>query len=123
MRVFYNSLKKIICVLLLIFLLISLIPYKSNCAEFGTPSDFSGTSQVDEIVKKPAVTIISIVRIIGATIAVVMLLAISIKYMTSAAGERADIKKHAVAYVVGAFILFGAVGILGILNQIGQGIK
>ena len=35
--------------------------------------------------------------------------------MISSPGDRADIKKHAVAYVIGAFVLFGVTGILGVL--------
>ena len=56
-------------------------------------------------------------RIVCVTIAIVILLAISMKYMMSAPGDRADIKKHAIHYVIGAFILFGVTGILGILDN------
>lgn len=117
-------LKKTVCTLILIILIYSLIPCGCFAAikgqGFAGENDFDGTSDIDTVVEKPAVAVISIVRIAGATIAVVMLFTIAIKYMTSAAGDRADIKKHAVAYVVGAFILFGAVGILGVLNDIGK---
>ena len=44
------------------------------------------------------------------------------RYMLSSAGDRADIKKHAIAYVVGAVILFGVTWILGILVNIGESI-
>lgn len=60
---------------------------------------------------------ISIMRVVGVSIATVMLLAVSIKYMISSAGDRADIKKHAIVYVVGAMLLFGAVGILGVIED------
>ena len=33
-----------------------------------------------------------------------MLIVLAMKYMMSAPGERADIKKHAVVYVVGAVV-------------------
>lgn len=64
-----------------------------------------------------AKTAVIIMRIAGITIAVVMLLVVSIKYMVSSAGDRADIKKHAIVYVIGALVLFGAVGILGIIEN------
>ena len=66
--------------------------------------------------------IITIVRIAGVCIAIVMLLAVAMKYMTAAAGEKADIKKSAVQYVVGAIVLFGVVGILGIINEFAKNI-
>lgn len=62
-------------------------------------------------------------RIVCATIAVVVLLVISMKYMLSAPGDRADIKKHAVHYVIGATILFGASGILGIIGKFAEVVK
>lgn len=69
------------------------------------------------LVNDTAVTAISVMRIVCVTIAIVILLAISMKYMMSAPGDRADIKKHAVHYVIGAFILFGVTGILGIIDN------
>ena len=69
------------------------------------------------LVNDTAVTAISVMRIVCVTIAIVILLTISMKYMMSAPGDRADIKKHAVHYVIGAFILFGVTGILGIIDN------
>lgn len=126
MKLTCNNLRKFICVLLIITCFAVFIPNISLAelvGEFGEPSDFEGESKVDNIATKSAATVINIVRVGAATIAVVMLFVLAMKYMTSSAGDRADIKKHAIAYVVGAFILFGAVGILGVLNEIGTGIK
>lgn len=62
-------------------------------------------------------TVISSVRIIGVCVAVVMLLTVAMKYMSAAPGDKADIKKSAVAYVVGAIVLFAVTGILTIIEQ------
>ena len=62
-------------------------------------------------------TVISSIRIIGVCFAVVMLLTVAMKYMSAAPGDRADIKKHAVVYIVGAVVLFGASGILTIIKN------
>ena len=35
----------------------------------------------------------------------------------ASAGDRADIKKYAVNYIIGAIILFGTTGILGIVQN------
>ena len=68
-------------------------------------------------------TIITSIRIIGVAIAIVMLLTLAMKYMTAAPGDKADIKKSAIQYVVGALVLFGAVGILDIISKFAVGIK
>ena len=78
--------------------------------------------QVQNMIGTTTGTIIGIIRVIAVTIALVMLLGIAMRYMLSSAGEKADIKKHAIAYVVGAVILFGVTWILGILVNIGESI-
>ncbi len=78
--------------------------------------------QVQNMIGTTTGTIIGIIRVIAVTIALVMLLGIAMRYMLSSAGDRADIKKHAIAYVVGAVILFGVTWILGILVNIGESI-
>ena len=61
--------------------------------------------------------IISIVQIIGTGVAIIMLIVLAIKYISAAPGDKADIKKHAVVYIVGAIVLFAATGILGIVKN------
>ena len=68
-------------------------------------------------------TVISSIRIIGVCFAVVMLLTVAMKYMSAAPGDKADIKKSAVAYVVGAIVLFAVTGILTIIEQFAVVIK
>ena len=60
--------------------------------------------------------IINVVKVISVGIAVIMLAVLAMKYMLAAPGDKADIKKHAVVYVVGAVVLFGASGILSIIH-------
>lgn len=119
MKISNKLLKKIICALLLLVCISSILISTVNAAAFETDeNNFKGVdSKVNTLTENSAKTAVTIIRIAGVTIAIVMLLAIAIKYMVSSAGDRADIKKHAVAYVVGAFILFGAVGIIGMLNE------
>ncbi len=63
-------------------------------------------------------SVLQVIRLAGAGIAVIMLLIIGIKYAIASVGERADIKKYAINYVIGALILFGASGILGIVQKV-----
>ncbi len=120
-----KKIKKIICVILLLMFILCAIAPKVNADGFKTGADFTKgiSTKANSVIEKSAITAITIVRIIGVTIAIVMLFVIAMKYMLSSAGERADIKKHAVAYVIGAFILFGAVGILGLLDDVAKNIS
>ena len=86
---------------------------------FDKASD-EGSKKANNMVNNAAANVIGIARIICVAIAIVMLLVIAMKYMISAPGDRADIKKHAVNYVIGAFVLFGISGILTILNNFAQ---
>jgi hypothetical protein len=83
-------------------------------SEFNDDKDKT-PENVKKLVNNTSGTAISVLRIASVTIAVVMLLVIAMRYMVSSASDRADIKKHAVAYVIGAFILFGVTAILGML--------
>ena len=110
------------------FLLISIICFISICYTnnfvfaanglnvnaFENPTA-EGTEKVTNLVNSTAGAAVSVIRIVAASIAVIMLLVIAMIYMISSPGDRADIKKHAVAYVIGAFVLFGVTGILGVL--------
>ena len=61
--------------------------------------------------------ILSIVQVIGAAVAIIMLILLAVKYMSAAPNDKAEIKKHAVVYVVGAVVLFGATVILEIIKN------
>ncbi len=62
-------------------------------------------------------SIMTTVQVIGMGVAVIMLIVLAIKYISAAPGDKADIKKHAVVYVVGAVVLFAAAGILQIVKN------
>jgi len=61
-------------------------------------------------------TILGVVQVIGVAVAVIMLIVLAIKYISAAPNDKAEIKKHAVVYIVGAVVLFAASGILGIIR-------
>ena len=61
--------------------------------------------------------ILTVVQVVGSGIAVIMLIVLAIKYISAAPSDKAEIKKHAVVYVVGAVVLFAATGIIGIVRN------
>ena len=62
-------------------------------------------------------------KIVFGIFAIIMLIVLAIKYISAAPGDKADIKKHAVVYVVGAIVLFAASGILGIIKNFASNVK
>ena len=87
---------------------------------FDSVKDTSGaSSSVTNIIG----SIINIVQIVGTGVAIIMLVVLAIKYISAAPGDKADIKKHAVVYIVGAVVLFAATGILGIVKNFAGNIK
>lgn len=82
-----------------------------------------GKNDATDSVDGMVASIISVVRVIAMGVAIVMLIVLAMKYLMAAPGDKADIKKHAVVYVVGAVVLFGVSGILGIIAEFASSIK
>lgn len=60
-------------------------------------------------------TIVNTIRIVGTGIAIIMITYVAIKYMSAAPTEKAEFKKSATAYIVGAVVLFASTQILGVI--------
>ncbi|MCR5185690.1 MAG: pilin [Clostridia bacterium] len=84
-----------------------------------TVSGDASNEAVDKI-KTTSQSVITIAQVIGVGIAVIMLVVLAMKYMISAPNERAEIKKHAVIYIIGAVVLFASVGILEIIKNFAE---
>lgn len=118
-----KKLSKTLILILCIILLGSVVSHASGAT--GTVEGFTGGLNLQgmngEEGKKAIVKIVStvlrLVRIAGTGIAVGVLMHISVKYIIASAGDRADIKKYAWNYVVGALVLFGASGIVSIAQK------
>ena len=73
-------------------------------------------------VAKMTNSIMGIVQVVGMGVAVIMLIVLAIKYISAAPSDKAEIKKHAVVYIVGAVVLFAATGILEIVKNFSKNI-
>ncbi len=110
---------KILSITLLIVLVFSMLNITNavtvdDVKSFGgSTGNITGASAVQTIIG----TVLDIVRLIGASVAVVMLMTVATKYMIASSGDRADIKKYAFNYVIGAVILFSATGILTMIKN------
>lgn len=122
--------KKIICMLLALLLIFSVFQtiVLAEGTTGGSAFDWSGkmnemtTGEGDAEVLEPindmAGTAITVAQVIAVGVAIIMLIVLAMKYMLSAPSDRADIKKHAVVYVVGAVVMFACTGILEIIRKL-----
>ncbi len=111
------KIKKVITIFILFMLCISLFYNIAEAFTISTPDiTASGGGQAKTKIGKFVTALVTVARIIAAGIAIIMLVVVAMKYMLAAPGDRADIKKSAVAYIVGALVLFGASGILTIID-------
>lgn len=62
--------------------------------------------------------ILGVVKVIGYTFAVGMLLYVGIKYVMASANEKADLKKGSISYVIGAVIIFGASTLISVMETL-----
>lgn len=118
---------KIITIVLMILLIATFVKpiislaaadwsFSSELSEINDKVKIDGPGKDVQATKKIVTSIINIVKIVATGVAIIMLTVLAIKYMSAAPGDKADIKKHAVVYVVGAVVLFGAAGILQIIE-------
>ena len=117
--------KKIIISLFLIMIFmtfINTITFVSEAIDGGfITSHYSGQDPDGETADAARIiigSVLAVVKASGVTTAVVILMVIGIKYIMASAGDRADIKKYAVKYVIGALILFSATGLISIAQRV-----
>lgn len=119
MKIIKKYLIKFLLILLLVFLLMSSV-YSVKAANPVKEWDLNVADNAkdgEEILVKVIATILDIVRTIGVAIAVIILMAVACKYIIASSGDRADIKKYAFNYIVGALILFGTSTIITIVKN------
>lgn len=109
---------KIITIILICFLMVSnVISYASNPVDNFNGNIDAGANDSKTAIVKIISGILNIVRIIGVSVSVSMLLVVACKYIIASAGDKADAKKYAINYIIGALILFGASGIITLAKK------
>ena len=89
-------------------------PANASLKDTFTQTDTSGAS---EAASNVIGMIINIAQVIGMGVAIIMLIVLAIQYIAASPEGKAEIKKNATIYIVGAVILFAASGILGIIRR------
>ena len=122
MNRFLKLLSAIIVFMLLVFVIQNFSMADYNFKEkIDSYANSDGASEINDKALEISGTVITVTQLIATGVAIVMLLVLAMKYMISSAGDRAEIKKHAVVYIVGAIILFSASGILEIIERMAEG--
>ena len=121
-----NKIMKIIVALLLISLLTitfaqfafadadTIKPTSANLDDWMNQEDTTGTGEAARTIISQ---VINVAQIIGVGVAILMLIVLAIKYVAASPEGKAEIKKNATVYIVGAVLLFAAAGILGIIRK------
>ena len=110
-----------ICITFLVLSVFSTVLATEGGTSNFNPAEFNSggvSSKVTDVVENTSGTIVAALRIISVAVAIVIILVIAMKYMMSSSGDRADIKKHAVSYVTGTFILFASAQIIATLIEV-----
>lgn len=106
---------KIISIILVVMTILSAFSMVfASGPSIPTPSNPKGSTDVNNI----AGGVIYIIQIIAFAAAVIMLIFVGIKFITASPEAKAEIKKTAVIYIVGAILLFGASGVLALIQTL-----
>lgn len=120
-----SKITKILCIALVVFMLataFSNVLCANNTGDLLDPDTMKGSpTNTSNKAGSLMNQILGIVQVVAMGVAVIMLVVLAIKYVSAAPGEKADIKKSMIIYVVGAILLFGATGILQIIKTLAQG--
>ncbi len=115
------NIKNKVLLIVLVFALVASICVSVNAAALtaldSVVADANSGGSIDDSMTNAIGAIITITRIIAVGVAIIMLLVLAMKYMSAAPGDKAEIKKSAVIYVVGAIVLFAVGGILTIIQN------
>ena len=116
-----NKTLKIIAVLLIAIALITLSTTIVRATTGFEAIEPKPAGTAGEKVTNTAGQILTIVRIVGMAVAVIMLTILGIKYVAASPNEKADYKKGMTVYVVGAVLLFGASALLSVIQKFVEG--
>ena len=116
---------KLLIAILLVVILSMTVSQVALAAGYNQSSSLSDMfDKIDESGASEAASniigmIINIAQVIGTGVAIVMLIVLAIQYIAASPEGKAEIKKNATIYVVGAVILLAAAVIVGMVSRFG----
>lgn len=109
---------KILTVLIIIATIATMMSAVFANGASGVLTQLTGNTGAATAVTKTANNIIGIVQVICYAVAVIMLVYLGVKFITASPEAKADIKKSAIIYVVGAIIVFAAGSLLSVISNL-----
>ena len=118
-KIFKIIVMVLIFVLLFIFIsqTVSAIGVGSALEKFDDPEIVKDNSETTSKVQDIISVVINATQVIGAGIAILMLVVLGIKWIGESPSGRAQIAKAARYYILGAIFIFAAVGLLQIVKS------
>ena len=115
-----KNITRVITILFFVTMLLSAFSMVFGTVSIPTPSQpGTGGEDINGIVSN----VIWIIQTIAIAAAVIMLMFVGIKFVTASPEGKAEIKKTAVIYVVGAILLLAASGVLGIIQNLAKNVS
>ena len=114
-----SKMMKIMSLSMVLMLMFAVVAMPVMAGTLNIPDPNYGAAGTNGI-KNAGSNIAGIAATVGVAVAVVILIWLAIKYITAAPSDKADIKKSAVAYVIGAVLLFAASGVLALIQSFGN---
>lgn len=105
--------KKIMKIATVLMIIATILMVANMVMATTIPSPISGATGA---ISGPVQKIMGIVQYICFAAAVILLITLGVRFMVASPDAKAEIKKSAVIYIVGAFLVFAAGAILGILR-------
>ncbi len=112
----FKTMSKIVVALVIIATILSAVSMV-----FGVDIPQGDTGATTRL-KSPVERIIGIVQLICYAAAVILIVILGVKFMTASPDGKAEIKKSAIIYVVGAILVFAAGALLNLLKGVGSDI-
>lgn len=72
----------------------------------------------NDALKEGSNTLYNVLLVIGIAVAFIWGIVLGIQFITGSLGEKADVKKNLIVYLIGCIIIFGAFGIWRLLLQL-----
>lgn len=117
-----NRIMKITTILVIAMMLVSTLSTVFATGAAGVLNDLKGNTGAATAVTKTANNIIGIVQVICYAAAVIMLVLVGVKFITASPEGKAEIKKSAIQYVIGAIIVFAAGALLGVISNLSNSV-
>lgn len=115
---------KILIVFLILMMMVNVVTYATNLSDPNQFDDYGSTkipgakngATVESLIVKILGVLLTLLRIIALGWAIMMSCAIAVKYMMAKPSTKSALKLDMPTYVIGAVLLFGASGLMKLMQ-------